>query len=636
MSSIDKGVEKVVHEMGRNIRVERKGNTIYGYSNGEVVFTLADRYGWITKEEQDAVKRQIRSYDSRKVRERALELERARLENLRKESINKVKSTISSKILEINQEKQKDTALIDKVNSSYNLISSKVESISKISSLLDISSLKNEINILKDEAFKTSQKVLSEYNALTTQINNYNRRVSDSMSTVEAERLNGEVKKLKTAVNTKFDCSFEAEKTNKELDLLIKNTKEIASFIKDLEKYSKGFGDTALVAKESINTIKNIKISSVKDVEQIALVIESGLEAIKTTIAVEKREENLKSLLEIEGKIASCKQIRDIEVEGTYEAIEYRLKIVNEATDVIEKFNSLSNKEFTTCSNERINAVISRATDVIKGVDANEAVYKEMKSLVTEYKEIIQKDSLEVKNYEEYLEYKNKLIEYGVDSKDIPAFNYQEYKKVKDQLTTMITVEKRNQQRTNMYLTNIETTKIMTEMGYELFATSGDKNGLVVESLFTKKGYDGVVWQIVVLADGSFNRRLLGVNKGDTQTSVEYIKEVAKELDESNESIEFLKRFNESTGSNVLVNKAVEYNSKEVENEIMKNGYHYLKGEALNNYNQRVKDEANTATAKKQGFNVKATLVTVTKGNQVKNSATNLQQSLKKSMAMSI
>ena len=140
MSSIDKGVEKVVHEMGRNIRVERKGNTIYGYSNGEVVFTLADRYGWITKEEQDAVKRQIRSYDSRKVRERALELERARLENLRKESINKVKSTISSKILEINQEKQKDTALIDKVNSSYNLISSKVESISKISSLLDISS----------------------------------------------------------------------------------------------------------------------------------------------------------------------------------------------------------------------------------------------------------------------------------------------------------------------------------------------------------------------------------------------------------------------------------------------------------------------------------------------------------------
>lgn len=636
MSSIDKGVEKVVHEMGRNIRVERKGNTIYGYSNGEVVFTLADRYGWITKEEQDAVKRQIRSYDSRKVRERALELERARLENLRKESINKVKSTISSKILDINQEKQKDTALIDKVNSSYNLISSKVESISKISSLLDISSLKNEINTLKDEALKTSQKVLSEYNALTTQINNYNRRVSDSMSTVEAERLNGEVKKLKTTVNTKFDCSFEAEKTNKELDLIIKNTKEIASFIKDLEKYSKGFGDTALVAKESINTIKNIKISSVKDVEQIALVIESGLEAIKTTIAVEKREENLKSLLEIEGKIASCKQIRDIEVEGTYEAIEYRLKIVNEATDVIEKFNSLSNKEFTTCSNERINAVISRATDVIKGVDANEAVYKEMKSLVTEYKEIIQKDSLEVKNYEEYLEYKNKLIEYGVDSKDIPAFNYQEYKKVKDQLTTMITVEKRNQQRTNMYLTNIETTKIMTEMGYELFATSGDKNGLVVESLFTKKGYDGVVWQIVVLADGSFNRRLLGVNKGDTQTSVEYIKEVAKELDESNESIEFLKRFNESTGSNVLVNKAVEYNSKEVENEIMKNGYHYLKGEALNNYNQRVKDEANTATAKKQGFNVKATLVTVTKGNQVKNSATNLQQSLKKSMAMSI
>ena len=136
MSSIDKGVERVVHEMGRNIRVERRGNTIYGYSNGEVVFTLADRYGWINQEESESVKRQIRAFDSKKSRERALELERQRIENLRKQAVASLKNAINSKRSEINEQKNKDLSLIKSVSNSYNGLSTKIESINKTSSIL--------------------------------------------------------------------------------------------------------------------------------------------------------------------------------------------------------------------------------------------------------------------------------------------------------------------------------------------------------------------------------------------------------------------------------------------------------------------------------------------------------------------
>ena len=47
MSSIDKGVEQVVSRLGRNVKVQKRGNTIYGIMNGEVIFSLADRYGYI-------------------------------------------------------------------------------------------------------------------------------------------------------------------------------------------------------------------------------------------------------------------------------------------------------------------------------------------------------------------------------------------------------------------------------------------------------------------------------------------------------------------------------------------------------------------------------------------------------------
>lgn len=633
MSSIDKGVERVVHEMGRNIRVERRGNVIYGFSNGEIVFSLADRYGYINEEEKKTVRRQIASYDSRKNIERLRELERIRLEKLRKEAINEVKNNVNAKLSQINNDKLKDNSLINNVYNSYNTIINKLLKVQESSSLFNITSLITEIKKSRDKAHDEGQKVLGEYNTIVSELNKLNNQIKDSMDVSSAKDLNKKVSKFNIRIKSNYDCSFDLDKTNKESDLIIEEINKISNLAKDLEITSKGVNEEALIAKEAINTIKAIKISSMKDVQKIAVVMENGYEAIKSIYVVENRENAIKDILELEGKIASCKKLQDIEVKGTYEAIEYRSKIVTEANEVIEKFSSLQRNEFTTCSNERINEVITRATNVIKGSDSSESVYNEMNSLLEEYQEIIQKDSIEVKNYQEYQELKNKLIEYGVDSKEIPAFNYQNYKEIKEQLATMISIEKRNQQKTNMYLTNIETTKTMLEMGYELFATSGDKNGLVVESLFTKKGYDGVIWQIVVLADGSFNRRLLGVNKGETQTSVEYIKEVAKELDESNESIEFLKKFNESTGSSAQVTKAIEYNSKEVEKEIAQNGYFYLKGEALENYNKQVKEE-NNVVSKKQS--IKVSQVSVTKGNQIKNSATNLSQSLKKSMAMSV
>ena len=86
MSSIDKGVEQVVNRMGRNVKVEKRGNTIYGVMNGEVIFSLADRYGYINSSEEAIIRDGIRRYDmeEKQRRERAEAERRARAEAIRR------------------------------------------------------------------------------------------------------------------------------------------------------------------------------------------------------------------------------------------------------------------------------------------------------------------------------------------------------------------------------------------------------------------------------------------------------------------------------------------------------------------------------------------------------------------------
>ena len=86
MSSIDKGVEQVVNQLGRNVRVERRGNNIVGIMDGEVIFSMPDRWGYINESEKDIIRRGIENHEQaqRRRQEEAAAERRAREEAIRR------------------------------------------------------------------------------------------------------------------------------------------------------------------------------------------------------------------------------------------------------------------------------------------------------------------------------------------------------------------------------------------------------------------------------------------------------------------------------------------------------------------------------------------------------------------------
>ena len=115
---------------------------------------------------------------------------------------------------------------------------------------------------------------------------------------------------------------------------------------------------------------------------------------------------------------------------------------------------------------------------------------------------------------------------------------------------------------------------------------------------------------------------------------VEYVKEVAAEMEAKNDPEEFIRKFKEESGSHIAVTDATEHDSEDADEAIRRNGYHYLSGKVLELYNSRTEAQAKPQEATAPAARRTERQRKVKSGAAVKNSNIALNNALNRSRMM--
>jgi hypothetical protein len=656
MSSIDKGVEQVVNRLGRNVRVIKRGNTIYGYMGGEVVFTLADRYGYVNTAEEQIIRDGIRRYDeeqarreaekeaARRAREEAIRRAKEEAERLRREQLEAQRQRAYSDLsLAVRQKREELTRAVKATTESEKtLLKEMNERKNAVASLKQVSARFNFSEFEKRNAsdeIAQRASVSADTDVCKTVLADFERfaaGITPNMTTNDYKSLAKDVCEFRSSIGKKSNFAYENGKFMEELNAISGHLRAIMPAITELERLAKEKGEIGIVAKEALDSISSRKVTSTEDFADFSRIAADRLTKVTELAEDAEVSSALYEISVLEGAISACKETYEIVSTSTYRAADHRVEIENNAIRVAEGFRALLTKEYTTCDKARINEVVERLEAVISGGEKSEDVLRETELLSDELDGYVQSDETHRTEYEEYLEIVKALSEYGVDSAEIEAFSPNAYSQQKQTLTGKLILAEREFERSQLIITDMHVKNIMDEMGFDLFATVGDAEGYVRESLYTKRGYDGVLWQTITYANGSVYRRIIGVNKGETETDVEYVKEVAAEMEQRGDPEEFIVRFRDATDSDVEVNTAVEHDSEDADEAIRRNGYHYLSDKALENYQRLVEipREQTGATTVKSKVS-KPSQKRIVSGKAIKNSADSLKRAVSESRALS-
>ena len=596
MSSIDKGIRDIANDLDSRIQVRHQGDQIIGTINGEVVFSVTDRYGYVNSYERSLVVEGVVAYKERKRREReAYELakieeqrrkereEQERLERARIQAIAEVNDLIVKKRSLVESQRKQDLEKVKIIQSRITKLKADLITVQNNKCGVDINYISNKIREVENKVNSNINLINQYYDSILSEIKNISSKVNNNISTEEANKLKSQINKLKVIIELDLSSNYEIEKIDKEIKSAKVAIEKISSLASTLETFKNCGGRIEILVDETISKIKNTKFSSISDLNNLIDNFKNSLFEIKRELELEQFGQNDSVANELVGVIKACDEIKVLISESTYQAKDYRQAIQSAASNLIDQLNEVFDKEETTIDFDRITSILERLKDILSSESSNQETLKEIENLENEYKGLLQKDEIDLLLLKEYNKIKEELLKYGVKEEDIASFNADNYSDIKSTLKEQLKTAKREHDLDVLNTAYLETTMIMEEMGYEVFYRYGDDN--IRETLFTRPGYDGVLWQIIVLPDGSINRRIIGVNKGDTQTDIEYVIEVAKEMDEKGDSIEFIKKYQKLKGGPISVETAVEHDSENVREVIMQNGYFDVSGEHLETYN---------------------------------------------------
>lgn len=614
MSSIDKGVTSTVQSMGRNVTVSHMGNYIVGQINGEEVFRIADRYGYINDSERAQIRSGLDAYDrrqselrarrereeARREREEALRLAREQEERLRREreeaerrqEYTNFKSAVEEKCGELKKDALQKQEAYNSAKGAFRRVRDRIDRI-QADYGVNCTSLHRELDDAYTafdgkyrEYLDSNRRARDEADAL---LKNSNER----QSAADSRRMSASVARVKGAFAVDLS-PYEADTMDKQLVKTEESLQAMSKVKAALSAFCGRRDETGLIAQEALSRFKGAKVS---DIGSLTEYCRGALERIKDA---QERAELAADTEELETALNAldrCNRIVLATEESSYSVRDHREKIVQTALEVSRRALALREKGYSTCSQSRILQIVERCNGILTGNGSDESVLTEVRNMANEVAACEQRDQLHAQEYQDYLELVEKLVSFGVARRDIPAFDVNNYARQRGELERRRMQLKRSAEISNMTLTDLNVQNVMESMGYEVFCSRGDADGYVIEKLYTRRGYDGVLWQVITMSDGSFYRRLIGVKKEGTQTDPESIKELARKLEEQGEPRSFIEEYRKATDSPVPVDYAVDHDSPEASAAIRRDGYHYLEGEALQLYESRVAEETVQSSA---------------------------------------
>lgn len=596
MSSIDKGVEQVANQLNRNVRVVKRGNTIYGYIDGEVVFSLADRYGYINAGETQIVNEGIRAYEARQraLREAAEEQRKQMLEAERIAARDAARGAIAEKRRELQSALARRESGIRSVEASKAERDRAVTALKRTAGDLDFSAFTQRSEALAREQKGYWQQDVATCREKLAELDRLEKGVTDGLSAQEYRSLQGKCRKITLAASRPTSSEYENQQFLSDVSAVSERLAELGAVRAQFERLRACGGEVEMIATDAIAELSGCRVSSGEDVRALCDRLQDRAERAAQIMERSRIAEQADALSELHGTMEACRKIGELAVSGSYTANDFRETIVERAEEALRSFRALSEQEFTTCSRIRMEQVCERCEEILHQNCAGEKVLHEVEALLTECADYKDADEMHRHEFEEYRALVEELKSYGVMPNEIPRYHAGEYAALKQEMTAMVRYQKREYEKSQLISTDMAVKKVMVDMGYEVFSTVGDKEEYVRETLFCKKGYNGVLWQVISYANGHVQRRVIGVNKGDSETTVEYVKAVAAEMEQSNEPQEFLERFRDATGAKISVSEAVDHDSENVDEAIRENGYHYMNAEVAKLYDERTADPAAT------------------------------------------
>lgn len=603
MSSIDKYVEQEAKNIDPRISVCHEGTNIVGRINGQTVFSIQDRYGYLNSRESAIISESAHRFQQ----EEREALERARAQQVKTE----LKNAIRTKLNRLNA--GKTTAQMTTANfiNETNSLSRQAASES-----FDLSVLTQQLASLSNAITQLGKNADFSYSEQIKRLNSISVKENDTLATYQS--LLSRVKQIDSEID--YDISSTVRQKLSQIKAILDEISRRSSQIKHRISQLNELG---------VNFSSNVKISSVHDLDVLEEELHARIDEINAIKATKETAECLATIREI-NRTLSHKEIGPYSVENEYAVITYKNEIAEISRNVriaYGKLKTASETSFTTCSVDEINRVTAYLDELDVLNPDDEGTYNHLKSLMDKYRKYITEDENQQRNYRDYCAKVEELKQSGASEYEIERFNPHTYESEQKSRIIQQLLEIDYDRSSRLAQQNI-TIAIdhFQNKGYlpiKIELGAGGEDSLACEAVFAIPGCNGVVVQVVADENG-ISKKLLGIQRTNGRaTPTERVMEVSRKLDADEDGFDDVNRLSEA---GFYVSSAVDSDTENAMNYIENNGSYSLTEEEETTYDD-IHSNATPAAQQKWATNLATTTritTTVTHCNQER--ATHTQQ----------
>lgn len=538
MSSIDKDVISEARKYNSRVRVSNENGYITGTIDGTVVFRIADRYGYINDSERAKIQTAMQEYE-RLERQRREQEERHRIlmEQQRKQEIDSIKASIDRKLKKLEGAMNQARINSEAPQITYN---------KQLLNGFNVSKLEARIAEAR-QAYKDSYKMIEDnYNSAKASLEKIKNTISNS--TLEVARSKGtEIARIQCNFSVGAEAISNITKLKNEIAIIESSARTINAMLAKLKNVQHS-NETEFKIQRILNSVQRYDITSTEDIKELLSKIEEALNDVKIAEACKVSQEIENSLNAINEVILKSRELKIQVQEATYEIRSFESEIQKECEEIKNSIEELMSAEYTTCKEE----VFARLEDFLER--ANGASDDQTLREAQEYRELCTRILTEDETYHlAYEIYKNAIERLSLipecDLLDEQEFDVKNGKTgVLNQLQRLFEKELQVELANSKAVANLHlsmSNDIMEEMGYSL-VTCDTSNELVKVAYYTKKGWDGVVMQIIATESG-VKRKLIGVSRNGQRTDPQQILKIAQENENECEPVKFLQMFNQNS-----------------------------------------------------------------------------------------
>lgn len=571
MSSIDKNMQEIACGYDRRVHVRNtsvsKGvggcdGYIKFYIGNECILSIKDRYGYISENEKEQIRRAIMNYQTRErddERRRAAEAERRRREEeerKRREEEERRRREEAARVAAYNKLVRSVTDAKRKIESAFAAVTSMERELQRQTESIvsALSEVKYEVPAVRERLRQMSGKRQS---VLTSLANERTRKleqiarfdgVQGNLTTERYNQLQRDLNAVGTSLSSAAFDSEEIERMSDYVRQLVAAQQKLFEQRCQFANDAARGGVSAEIAKIALQQIDGVDKNSLEQIDAVLVRLDDARERIakcNDDTEIYRITDALKSApasVHVESEF--------IPRQSTYRHINYKEQCTEAAAELRRWYDTLKSKEYSTATSGELEHVERALQQFACGMSGK----KELDSIesLTELLRIINADdTLFGEIFADYDALKKDLEMVGVSAENLDAFNYDSQReRLLDTLycrRAEIEAEQDKESRSDKRnMLSFGVRSAFAEQGL-YFVTGRISDGETAEELiFAMPGVDDAVVKAEITED-SLHWFVCGTSKEDgTESSAERVLEIMRAFDRSDKPQKILNSLSQS------------------------------------------------------------------------------------------